>query len=58
MQSYFDTLTTDQYKALLSRGFKTDPRVKGGQGRIGVDIEPEYIALSDDGLTAYVTLQV
>jgi hypothetical protein len=55
-QTYIDSLTDTQYKNLLARGMKIDPRVN--KSRAAVDIEPEYIALSDDGLTAYVTLQV
>jgi hypothetical protein len=55
-QSYIDNLTNTQYTNLLAGGMKIDPRVN--KSRAAVDIEPEYIALSDDRMTAYVTLQV
>ena len=57
-QTYIDSLTDTQYTDLLAKGMKIDPRVTDGKSRAAIDIEPEYIALSDDGLTAYVTLQV
>ncbi len=56
-QAYFDKLSTSEYAKLLDNGLKIDPRVNGKE-RAAVDIEPEYIALSDDGMKAYVTLQV
>ena len=56
-QTYIDSLNETQYTNLL-KGIKIDPRVTGGKRMAAKDIEPEYIALSDDGLTAYVTLQV
>ena len=58
LQSYIDGLTTTQYAKLLADGFRVDPRLVDGQAGAGKDVEPEYIALSDDGRSAYVTLQV
>ena len=56
-QTYFDNLTAGQFSTLLATGLRLDPRVIGKE-RAAIDIEPEYVALSDDGLRAYVTLQV
>ncbi len=50
-------MSDTQYADLLKKGLRIDPRV-GGKARAGADIEPEYMALSDDGRRAYVTLQV
>ena len=56
-QAYVDSLSAPQYQALLDAGLRVDPRL-GGQAKAGLDLEPSFIALSDDGLSAYVTLQV
>ena len=56
-QTYVDSLSASQYQALLDAGLRVDPRL-GGQAKAGLDLEPSFIVLSDDELTAYVVLQV
>ena len=55
-QDYVDRLDDLEYAGLLDRGMRVDPRLPG-KDYAGLDIEPEYIAVSDDGRMAYVTLQ-
>lgn len=55
LQEYIDRLSSAQYAALLEAGLRIDPRVP--KSRAATDIEPEFMALSDDGKSLYVTLQ-
>lgn len=45
-QTYIDSLSVAAYNTLLSKGLMIDPRLT--KATAAKDIEPEYIALSDD----------
>lgn len=52
---YFAALPRCVYASLLEAGMRIDPRLD--QSQAGLDVEPEYIALDQDGAFAYVSLQ-
>ena len=55
-QDYIDQISSVEFANKINLGLRVDPRL-GGKDKAGLDIEPDYIAISNDDNIAYVTLQ-